>query len=113
MLMQLMLLYFQRKFRGLENRSSAILAGYGVLSQIAGSQQGLQETKAAQDLQHLDVIFSPLSFAASLSSTEHEYSVGQERLWASDWYWFAPPSLAHGCCELRSRGGCPSTSQTS
>ena len=75
-------LFLQRQFRQLDARSAGVLAGYGVLSQIASSRQGLLETKAAQNLQYLAVIFLPLSLSASLFSMQNTYNFGQEKFWA-------------------------------
>ena len=75
------ILYLQREFRDLDQRSDAIFTAYGVLSDIASSQQGLLESRAAQSLQYLAVIFLPLSFAASLFSMADPYNAGQHLFW--------------------------------
>ena len=74
-------IYLKREFRDLDQRSDAIFTAYGVLSDIASSQQGLLESRAAQSLQYLAVVFLPLSFAASLFSMSDAYNAGQHLFW--------------------------------
>ena len=75
------ILYLLREFKDLDQRSDTIFTAYGVLSDIASSQQGFLEFKAAQSLQYLAVVFLPLSFAASLFSMSDAYNAGQHLFW--------------------------------
>ena len=75
------ILYLLREFKDLDQRSDTIFTADGVLSDIASSQQGFLEFKAAQSLQYLAVVFLPLSFAASLFSMSDAYNAGQHLFW--------------------------------
>ena len=75
------LIYLQRSFEQLDERCDAILAAYGVLSEIANSQQRLLETRATQNLQYLATVFLPLSLAAGVFSMNDAYMPAQRDFW--------------------------------